>query len=149
MTGSEPSRSGRVLAVDLGSKRIGLALSDPSRTIASPLTMIERSRSSAADHDAIAAVVAEHDVALVVVGLPKSLSGAEGPAARAARTEIAAIAERLGERCPVVAHDERLTTVSAHRALRDGNVKGRDRRDKVDKVAAAVLLQHFLEGNVR
>ncbi len=148
MIGSEPSRTGRVLAVDLGSKRIGLALSDPSRTIASPLGMIERGRSRAADHDAIAAVVDEHEVALVVVGLPKSLSGAEGPAARAARTEIAAIAERLGERCPVVAHDERLTTVSAHRALRDGNVKGRDRRDKVDKVAAAVLLQHFLEGTV-
>ena len=137
--------AGRVLGVDLGSKRIGLALSDRSRTIASPHSLIVRGRDHADDHATIRSVVVEEEVALVVVGMPVSLSGQAGPAARATEAEIGELRVALGTTAEVVAHDERLTTVSAHRALGDAGVKGRTRRDKVDKVAAAVMLQHFLD----
>jgi putative holliday junction resolvase len=141
--------AGRVLGVDLGSKRIGLALSDRSRTIASPHSLIVRGRHHADDHAAIRLVVVEEEVALVVVGMPTSLSGKIGPAARAAEVEMVELRQALGGVAIVVGHDERLTTVSAHRALGDAGVKGRDRRDKVDKVAAAVMLQHFLDVNAK
>ncbi|HEY3834827.1 MAG TPA: Holliday junction resolvase RuvX [Acidimicrobiia bacterium] len=136
---------GRVLAVDLGSRRIGLALSDPSRTIASPLLVLERSRSAGDDHAAILAVAREREVATIVVGLPLSLSGRAGPAAKAAEAEIGALAEAAGAELAVVAFDERLTTVSAQRSLRAAGVAGRNQRTMVDKVAAAIMLQAFLD----
>ncbi len=136
---------GRVLGVDLGSKRIGLALSDPSRTIASPHSLVLRSSDRAVDHTAIRAVVIEEGAELVVVGMPTSLSGAAGPAARATQEEIEQLRAVLDGVAAVVAHDERLTTVSANHALSEAGVKGRARRDKVDKIAAAVMLQHYLD----
>ena len=133
----------RVLALDLGSKRIGVAVSDPTESIASPDRVIERTGSKAGDQKAIAAVVAEWEAELVVVGLPLSLSGADGPAARATREETAALADVLP--VPVVLHDERLTTVTASRSLQEAKMTADARRRVVDKVAAAVLLQSFLD----
>ncbi len=139
--------TGRALGVDLGSKRIGLALSDATRTIASPLSVLTRSRAPRDDHDAIIAIATEHEVVLIVVGLPLSLSGKEGPAARAARAEIDALGAIAGDGLAVVCFDERLTTVSAQRSLRIAGVSGRAQRAVVDKVAAAVMLQAFLDGD--
>jgi putative holliday junction resolvase len=134
----------RALGLDLGTKRIGVAVSDRSGTIASPLTVIERGRSLRHDHQRIADLVREEEAELVVVGMPRSLSGADGPAARAAATEIEALASVVG--VPVETHDERFTTVTATRALAEGGVRGRARREVVDKVAAAVILQAWLDG---
>jgi putative holliday junction resolvase len=133
----------RALGIDLGSKRIGVAVSDRSGTIASPLTVIQRGRSHRQDHERIASLVREEEAELVVVGLPRSLSGAEGPAARAAAAEIAVLASVVG--VPVETHDERFTTVTATRALAEGGVRGPARRQVVDKVAAAVILQSWLD----
>jgi putative Holliday junction resolvase len=133
----------RVLALDLGSKRIGVAVSDLTGTVASPLTVLSRSRSRRQDHERIAALVRDEEAELVVVGLPISMSGAEGPAARAARAEADALATLIA--VPLETFDERLTTVTAERALADAGVRGPARRQVVDKVAAAVLLQSFLD----
>jgi putative Holliday junction resolvase len=133
----------RALGLDLGSKRIGVAVSDRSGTIASPLTVIERGRSRRHDHERIAALVREEEAECVVVGMPRSLSGGEGPAARAARAEATALASVVG--VPVETYDERFTTVTANRALAEGGVRGAARRGAVDKVAAAVILQAWLE----
>jgi putative holliday junction resolvase len=137
--------SGRVLGVDLGSVRIGLALSDPTRTVASPLSVLQRSREHSADHRAIAEIVGEHEVTTIVVGLPLSLSGAKGPAARAAEAEIDELRGAVGGGIEVVAHDERLTTVTAERSLDEARVRRADRVAVVDKIAAAVMLQSWLE----
>ncbi|MCU0268156.1 MAG: Holliday junction resolvase RuvX [Acidimicrobiales bacterium] len=137
----------RVLGLDLGTKRVGVALSDPTGTIASPYEVLARSGSRAVDHRRIAELVEEVGAERVVVGLPRSLSGAIGPAARAALEEIDALGDTLG--VPVEAYDERLTTVSAERALREADVRGKNRRAVVDKVAAAVMLQAWLDGRAR
>jgi putative Holliday junction resolvase len=133
----------RVLGLDLGSKRIGVAVSDRSGTIASPLVVLERGRSRAVDHTRIAELVRAEEAERVVVGLPVSLSGADGPAARAARKEAAALATVVG--VPVETHDERLTTVTAERRLAERGVRGQRRRAVVDKAAAAVILQSWLD----
>ena len=133
----------RVLALDLGSKRIGVAVSDPSETIASPDRVLERTGSRARDHKAIGDLVAEWEAELVVVGLPLSLSGDDGPAARATREEAAELAAALT--VPVELHDERLTTVTASRTLQEAKMTADARRRVVDKVAAAVLLQSWLD----
>ena len=134
----------RALGVDLGARRIGVAVSDPSGTIASPLQVLERSGDMAGDHRRLAAIVREVGAERVVVGVPRSLSGDLGPAARQALAEVEAMGEALA--VPVETHDERLTTVSAHRAMRAGAVKRDARRRTVDKVAAAVILQSWLDG---
>jgi putative Holliday junction resolvase len=132
--------AGRVLALDLGAARVGVAVSDATAVLASPLTTLR-----AGDHWAIARLVEEEGVALVLVGLPRNMDGSHGPAARAAEAEAGAIAATLA--VPVVLVDERLTTVSADRALRaQGGRKGPARRRVVDRAAAAVLLQGWLDG---
>jgi len=133
----------RALGLDLGSKRIGVAVSDMSGTIASPLTVLARSRSRRHDHDEIARLVRAEEADIVVVGLPRSLSGELGPAARGVLKEVAALATVVG--VPVETHDERFTTVTAESALREAGIHGQARRQKVDKVAAAVILQGWLE----
>jgi putative Holliday junction resolvase len=146
----EPPRHGRALGVDLGARRIGLALSDPLRVLAGPLTVLERTGDRAADHAAILRQAAQNEASVIVVGLPLSLStGRPGPAARAALDEVAQLAGRAAGADPPVAvetYDERLTTVTAQRSLATGGVRARDRRSKVDKVAAAVMLQSWLDG---
>ncbi len=122
---------------------MGLALSDSGGLVATPLEVLERSGSEAQDHAAIAAVAAENQVEVVVVGLPLSLDGSMGPAARATRAEVGRLAAVVG--VPTETWDERLTTVSAERHLRSGEVKGSRRRKVVDMVAASVLLQSWLD----
>jgi len=133
----------RVLALDLGSKRIGVAVSDVTGTVASPLTVITRSRSRAHDHQRIAELVREEEAELVVIGLPLSLSGHTGPAAKAARIESDALATLVD--VPIEMYDERLSTVTAQRALTEAGVRGPAGRQIIDKIAAAVFLQAFLD----
>ncbi len=130
--------------MDLGTRRIGVAVSDPSGTIASPLEVVDRSGDVATDHRRLADLVREVGAERVVVGLPLSLSGQAGPAAQATLVEVAAMADALD--VPVETHDERLSTVSANSTLRSLKVKPDARRRAVDKMAAAVILQSWLDG---
>jgi putative holliday junction resolvase len=133
----------RALGIDLGNRRIGLALSDAGGRLATPFRTIERSRDLPAVRRQLAAVVVDEAVEIVVVGLPLGLDGTEGTAAAAARAEAAALADVL--EVPVVTHDERLTTVTAHQQLQAAGVDGRRRRHLVDQQAAVVLLQSWLD----
>jgi putative Holliday junction resolvase len=133
----------RALGIDLGSKRIGVAVSDRTGTIASPLTVIQRSGSVARDHQVIAALVAEEEAEMVVVGLPLNMNGSEGPAARAAIAEADRLATVVG--VPVTTYDERRTTVTADKAMMEFRMRAEARRRIVDKIAAAVMLQNWLE----
>jgi putative holliday junction resolvase len=135
----------RVLGVDLGTKRIGLALSDASGTLASPLAVLARSGDPACDRDAIIATAREHEVTTIVVGLPRSLSGKRGPAERAARAEIEELRAAAPSGVTVEDYDERFTTVIAQRSLVEAGVRRDARKQVVDKVAAAVMLQSYLE----
>lgn len=138
--------TGRALGVDLGSRRIGLALSDPTRTVAAPHAVLRRGADHGEDHEAIVSAARGEGVTTIVVGLPLSLSGKAGPAARAAREEVDELrvwAAKAG--IDVVVHDERFTTVTAERALVDAGMRRDARRGIVDKVAAAVMLQSWLE----
>ncbi|MBV9285545.1 MAG: Holliday junction resolvase RuvX [Acidimicrobiia bacterium] len=134
-------RAGRVLGLDLGTRRIGVAVS--SGTIATPHSVLERGGDRASDHAAIAALVDEVGAERVVVGLPLSLDGRMGPAATAAAHEAVALGDVLT--VPVETYDERLTTVTADRSLSSLGLKGQARRRVVDKVAAAVILQAWLD----
>lgn len=131
----------RAVGVDLGSKRIGLALS--SGTLATPYEVLQRTGDRRQDHRAIAALVAEAGAEVVVVGLPLSLDGSMGPAARAAVAEAAELAATLP--VPVETYDERLTTVTADRQLKEQGLDAPARRRVVDKVAASILLQSWLD----
>ena len=135
--------TGRAVALDLGTRRIGVAASDPGGVLASPRTTVERSGDLALDHRRIAALVADEEATTVVVGLPLSLDGSIGPAARAVLDEVVDLAAVL--RVPVVTHDERFTTVTAHEQLRAAGMGGRRRRSVVDQQAATVLLQDWLD----
>ncbi len=130
--------------MDLGTKRIGVALSDSAGTMALPYEVVIRSGDEATDHRRLLALATEAEVETIVVGLPLSLDGRQGPAARSALEEVARLAS-VAE-VPVVTFDERLTTVTAQRGLRQAQMRGRDQRKVVDKVAAAVLLQAWLDG---
>jgi putative Holliday junction resolvase len=136
----------RILGLDPGERRIGIAVSDPMGTLAHPLqTLVRGSREE--DFAAIAALVAEHDVELVVVGWPLSLDGTEGPQARRVARYTDALAACLP--VPVVSWDERFTTAAADEILRQiRGRKGRRRaraRGQVDAIAAAVILQSYLD----
>jgi putative Holliday junction resolvase len=133
----------RALGIDLGSRRIGVAVSDAGGVLASPRTTVERSGDPALDHRRIASLVAEEEVGVVVVGLPRSLDGSAGPAAETVLAEVDRLAAVLA--VPVVTHDERFTTVTAHEQLRAAGMGGRRRRAVVDQQAAAVLLQSWLD----
>ena len=133
----------RAIGVDLGSVRIGVAFAPADAAVAVPYEVLERSGTRARDHEALAGMVAEVAAEVVVIGLPTSLDGSEGPAAAAARAEAGEIAAALD--VPVVLHDERYTTVTAERILADQGVRGPARRKVVDKVAAAVILQSWLD----
>jgi len=147
MTGGPSGPGAKVLAVDLGTRRIGLAVSDARGTMAFPWGKVERSDDPVADRHAIAEVVDEVAATTVVVGLPLSLDGRHGPAARAAELEARALAEVLGERgVRVETFDERLTTVQAEAALARAGKRGQARRRSVDSAAATVLLQAWLDG---
>jgi putative Holliday junction resolvase len=133
---------GRVLAVDLGSVRVGLALSDPLRITGQPMGFLPR-RALRTELSPLTEIIRNHDVATVVIGHPLLMSGMAGDSAQDAQS----FAERLRADglCEVVLWDERLTTVQAHRALLEGNVSRRNRKQVVDATAAALLLQSWLD----
>ena len=136
---------GRVLGVDLGSRRIGLALSDPDGRLATPHALVERSGDRSADHQTILAHAREAGASRIVVGLPLSLSGDAGPAARAVLEEVEALRAEAGDTVTIDTYDERLTTVIAESQLREAQVPRRTRRRAIDQTAAAVMLQSYLE----
>lgn len=143
-------RGRRALGLDLGERRIGVAISDSAGVLALPLCTIERTGSHESDHAEVLRLVGEHGVGIVVVGLPKSLDGRIGPAARAAQKESETLSGELGRTgVDVVTHDERFTTVEADRALKASGKKGKARRRTIDQSAAAVLLQAWLETGAR
>lgn len=138
-------RAGVRLGIDPGDARIGVARSDPSGFLATPVETVKRGRG---DLTRLAAILEEEGgvdrVVEVVVGLPRSLSGGEGPAAVKVRDFARALARRLAP-VPVRLVDERLTTVSAETMLRDQGRKGSKRRAVVDQAAAVLILQHALD----
>lgn len=139
-------RPGRAVGIDLGSRRIGVAVSDSAQTVALPHATVSRSRDAEEDRRSLVALIVDLEAAVVVVGLPLSLDGSRGPAAAAATVEADALAASLAEHgIPVELIDERLTTVSAHRALAEAGANERDRRRVVDASAAAVVLTTWLD----
>jgi putative Holliday junction resolvase len=133
----------RVLALDLGARRIGVAVSDSDGRVATPVTVLQRTTDHAADHRAVAGLLAEYEAGELVVGLPVSLDGRHGPAALGVLQECTELAKEVG--VPVHTHDERLTTVTAERVLTDHHLDGRARRKVVDMVAASIILQDWLD----
>ncbi|MET0726673.1 MAG: Holliday junction resolvase RuvX [Acidimicrobiales bacterium] len=133
----------RALGIDLGSKRIGIALSDSAGTMATPYEVVARSGDRARDHRRIAALAEEAAAECLVVGLPLSMDGSHGPAATDAVAEADELATVTG--LPVEMWDERLTTVTADRDLMALDMKAPARRRVVDKVAASVMLQAWLD----
>ena len=132
----------RALGLDIGSKRIGVAISDSAGAVATPIDTIDR-QARRSDYQRIALLVEEWEAELVVVGLPYSLDGGIGPAALNALAEIASLGDTLT--VPVIPYDERLTTVTAERSLMEQGIAGPARRQLVDQVAAAVILQAWLD----
>jgi putative pre-16S rRNA nuclease len=132
----------RILAVDPGSKRVGVALSDPSATIAQALVTI-RAEPSGTLASRLAEIARTHEAGLIVVGLPRRLDGSRGPEAAAAETLAASIRRASG--LPVELVDERFSSVAAERSLVEGGVRRAKRRATVDRVAAALMLQAHLD----
>jgi len=130
----------RILGLDFGSARIGVAISDELQMLAHPLETIPTNEEPASR---VAEIVREKQVDHVVAGIPRQMNGQIGTAA----TEVLEFVEKLRAilPCPVVTWDERLTTVAAHRALRDAGKKTRDTRGYVDQVAAQMILQTYLD----
>ena len=135
-------KHGRILGIDPGERRVGVALSDPEGVIASPHSIV----AARVAVELIAKIADENDVRAIVVGLPLTLGGDEGAAANAARRLGAQIAEATGRN--LVYWDERFTSVQAERALVAGGMKRKDRRATTDKVAAALLLQSYLDAQM-
>ena len=140
--------AGRLVAIDLGEVRVGVAVSDPGQVVASPVETLHVPRGRVEPMlDALVDAVSRHDAVGVVVGYPRRLDGREGEPARQARL----LADRLAERTdlPVVLVDERFTTVEAERVLLEGDVSRAGRKQVVDRVAASVMLSSVLEGRRR
>jgi putative holliday junction resolvase len=136
---------GRVLGLDLGDARIGVAISDPERRVAVPIGTVHVGRPPG-ELRAVAELVRQNDAVLVVVGLPLSMSGSGGSAASHAEAFAEALRATLA--IPVELHDERLSTVEAERSLRQAGITGRKRRGVVDAAAAQVILQSWLESHL-
>ncbi len=132
----------RALGIDLGDRRIGVAVS--SGRVASPIETVERTGDRERDHRRLLDLAAEWEADRLVVGLPLSLDGSHGPAAEKVLAEVAEL--RALTPLPVDTYDERLTTVTAAQRLQEGGVSARDRRRIIDQMAAAVLLQAWLDG---
>jgi putative Holliday junction resolvase len=135
--------TGRLLALDWGERRIGLALSDESRTLAQPLTTLTRRPGKRFPMRQLLTLLDQHAVAGVIVGLPLDSGGAEGDAARNARELAASIARRSGR--PVELWDERFTTARALQSVREMGGSTRGRKPDLDALAATLLLQHYLD----
>lgn len=133
------------VGVDVGSVRVGVARTDPHGILATPVVTLQRDAQGNRDIAELAALVIEHEAVGVVIGLPRTLAGREGPSAVMAREYGALVAEAISP-IPVEYVDERLTTVSAQRKLVDGGLRGsRAKRAVIDQAAAVELLQHWLD----
>jgi putative Holliday junction resolvase len=132
-----------VLGIDLGTRRIGVAVSDDGQRVASGLTVVARSGDLGADHRALATLAGDEEAVAAVVGLPRSLDGSLGPAAKGVGQEVEQLRTALG--VPVDVVDERFTTVAATHGLHAGGTRGRRARRLVDQEAAAVILQAWLD----
>ncbi len=132
----------RVLCLDIGEKRVGVAVSDPQGRVATPLVVLDGPPS--ADVRGIKRLAEDYEVAAILVGLPLTLAGEEGPQAERVRAEAAAVASMMG--VPVVFQDERLSSAEASRVMADSGMSERQRRGSVDMVAASIILQSYLDG---
>ncbi|MDP6952906.1 MAG: Holliday junction resolvase RuvX [Alphaproteobacteria bacterium] len=139
---AEMLEAGRLLGLDLGSKMIGLALSDRGRSIASPMETVRRTKFTK-DAEQLKAICREHEVAGLVLGLPVNMDGSEGPRAQSTRAFAANLAKPLP--LPLLLWDERLSTQAVTRTLLDADMSRRRRAEVVDKMAAAYILQGALD----
>jgi putative Holliday junction resolvase len=131
----------RALGIDLGDARIGVAISDELGMLAHPLETITVKQIPPIER--IRTLVAERHIGTVIVGLPRNMDGSHGPAAEKALTFMAALRDVLP--CPVIAWDERLSTISAQRAMRAAGRKAKDQRAVIDQAAAQIILQNWLD----
>ncbi len=136
----------RAIGIDLGSKRIGVAVSDSKGSMAMPIEVVKRQGDRRREHRELADLASEWEAEIVVVGVPYNMDGSLGDAAKKYLREASALGEALG--LEVVPYDERLTTVSADRFLMQQEMNAEARRRVVDKVAAAVMLQSWLDAGM-
>lgn len=134
---------GRILGIDHGDARIGIALSDETAFLASSLCVMNSNKNAP---DAIAGLVGEHAVEKIVIGLPRNMDGSCGPAVDKVRAFVKKLEQKTD--VPIVEWDERLSTVSAHNALREAGLDGKKRKGVVDKIAAQIILQNFLDAQL-
>jgi putative Holliday junction resolvase len=136
----------RTLGLDIGERRIGVAVSDPTGIVSTPLTVLD-ARALARDASPLRRLVEDYEPQLLVVGLPLTLAGEEGPQARTVKSTVQRLIAPLG--IPVAYHDERFSSTAANRAMADAGADERARRGSVDMVAASLLLQGYLDANRR
>jgi putative Holliday junction resolvase len=137
----------RLMALDVGHKRIGVALSDPGQVLASSLQVIER-KGQQRDLATVVQLVREHEVGKIIVGYPRSLNGTVGQQAKFVERYVAVLEKKLGDSSldvPVILWDERFSTVTANKLMAEAGRRGRKRRERIDAVAAAVILQDYLD----
>ena len=132
----------RILAIDHGTKRMGIAISDEMRTIAQPLEFIAAEPLDKF-FDRLKQIIADKQISLIVVGVPRNMDGTYGPAAAKVQEFVTALKEAVA--LPIKSWDERLTSVQANRYLIEADVRRSRRKEKVDKTAAAILLQSYLD----
>lgn len=132
----------RILAIDHGTKRMGIAISDEMRTIAQPLEYIAAEPLDKF-FDRLAQIIADKQISLIVVGIPRNMDGTYGPAAVKVQEFVTALKGTVN--IPIKSWDERLTSVQANRYLIEADVRRSKRKEKVDKTAAAILLQSYLD----
>lgn len=136
----------RILGIDYGSRRIGLALSDETETVATPFRVIEYADEHAA-LSSVAEALRETAAALIVMGLPLNMNGTRGPAAEKVDAFVAKLKERVD--IPIRLWDERMSTISAEQALISGGARRQKRKQVVDKLAAQIMLQHYLDAQMQ
>ena len=135
----------RILALDPGTKRVGVAVSDETKTIAQPLEWIP-AEPFADFLERLKQILIEKEIDLVLIGLPRNMDGSLGPAAQKAEAFAAAL--RAAITVPIKMRDERLTSLQANKILIQGGVRRDKRKEKVDKMAAALLLQSYLDAGI-
>lgn len=131
---------GRILGIDHGDARIGIAMSDETEFLASPLATVQNRKAAI---DEIVSMVVEHKVEMIVVGLPRNMNGTYGPATEKVRTFVEKLSKKTA--VPIVEWDERLSTVSAHSDLRAAGLDSRKHKAVIDKIAARIILQNYLD----
>lgn len=141
-----PTPTGVWIAVDVGAVRVGVARSDPRGVLAVPVVTLRRDVRGNSDIEQLVALITEHEAVGVVIGLPRTLAGREGPAVEAARAYGGLLTARL-EGFPILFVDERMTTIVAQRNLSTSGVRSRAQRAMVDQAAAVEILQSFLDAN--